>query len=149
MSINDQKGKAIVTLGAIYEWVFKAAMWVILVGIPSFGLFLFNTRDTVRENRWRIERLESATSRAGITQSVNVGKVDDVAADSGREYLNVQEVAEREAVTDRTIINWIEEGRIFPPPRKPGKEWVISEGYRILPNLAARIEGEGPVMNRP
>jgi hypothetical protein len=56
---------------------------------------------------------------------------------SRRDYLLVSEVATREGKAERTIIEWIEAGRIQPAPTKNGKEWRISAEYRIPPQLAA------------
>jgi len=56
---------------------------------------------------------------------------------SGRDYLLVSEVAEREGKTERTITDWIDQKRIQPPPIKAGKEWRIAADYRIPPQIAA------------
>lgn len=73
---------------------------------------------------------------AGNNASISVGATDSV-ADSARDYFTVAEVAKRETKSERTIIEWIESGRIDPAPTKPAKEWVISASYRILPQLSA------------
>lgn len=49
-------------------------------------------------------------------------------------WLTTQEVAKRENVTDRTVINYIESQMIDPPPARDGKAWRIAENYRIVPN---------------
>ena len=56
---------------------------------------------------------------------------------SRRDYLLVSEVASREGKSDRTILEWIEAGRIQPAPTKDGKEWRISAEYRIPPQMTA------------
>ena len=60
-------------------------------------------------------------------------------ASDHRDWLTVQEVATREGVTDRTILNYIESRRISPTPTKDGREWRIAENFRILPNSAEEV----------
>lgn len=116
------------------KFAFAASVPVLLLGI-TWAVWVTNR---VWENTADIRLLKDRGMRGGsMSQSVNVGAVDAVAdTDSAREYLTVQEVAEREGVTDRTVINWIEEGRIVPAPEKAGKSWAISESFRILPHVA-------------
>lgn len=66
--------------------------------------------------------------------SVSIGgKVSDAEPVSHKSYLTTEEVARKENKTARTIINWIEDGKIDPPPVKDGKSYQISENYRIIP----------------
>jgi hypothetical protein len=85
------------------------------------------------------------TAAPGNSASISVGATESV-ADSARDYLTVAEVATRESKAERTIIEWIETGRIDPAPTKPAKEWVIAANYRILPQLSAnsRTPAEPP-----
>jgi hypothetical protein len=53
-----------------------------------------------------------------------------------REYLSTDEVAEREGVSARTVISWIEQSRIDPMPIKSDRAWIIAVNYRILPQVA-------------
>lgn len=69
------------------------------------------------------------------TTSVNVGDAEaDLKNQSAKTWLTTQEVAKRENVTDRTVINYIESQMIDPPPARDGKAWRIAENYRIVPN---------------
>lgn len=72
----------------------------------------------------------------GNNASINVGATDTL-VESARDYLTVSEVALREGKAERTILDWIETGRIQPTPTKPSKEWIIAANYRITPQLAA------------
>lgn len=136
MSIRDEEGNSIVTLSTIHAAVFRFVIWAAALAIPGGVMATWHVLRTLDNHEWRISHLERTGSRGGVSQSVNVGAVEGVAADSAREYLTVQEVAEREGVTDRTILNWIDEGRIHPAPIKEGKSWVIAEDFRILPHVA-------------
>ena len=68
------------------------------------------------------------------TNSVQIGGTEQPKPQ--REYLDSDEVGEREGVTSRTVINWIEQGRISPQPTRQGRAWIISANYRILPQAA-------------
>ena len=59
-----------------------------------------------------------------------------------REFLNSDEVGEREGVTSRTVISWIEQGRIEPQPTRNGMAWIIAADYRILPQTAELTENK-------
>jgi len=50
-----------------------------------------------------------------------------------REFLNSDEVGEREGVSSRTVTSWIEQGRIYPQPTRQGRAWTIAANYRLLP----------------
>ena len=58
-------------------------------------------------------------------------------SESRREYFTVGEVAEREGLSDRTIISAIEQGRIIPAPNRTGRAWQISRDYRYQPPTTA------------
>lgn len=55
---------------------------------------------------------------------------------STKTWLTTTDVAQREKVTERTVINYIESGQIQPPPINAGKEWHIAENFRIIPKTA-------------
>jgi len=57
-----------------------------------------------------------------------------------REYLNTEEAAEREGVSARTILSYIEANRIDPQPTRQGRAWVIAADYRILPQTTEESE---------
>lgn len=146
MSIQDAEGKDIVTIGSLHEAVFKIVIWMAALAIPGGALATWNVLRTQDNHEFRITHLERITERHGITQSVNVGSADAQdaqAADSARTYLITEEVATREGVSDRTVTEWINEGRILPPPQKAGREWVIAADYRIL-QLSAANSGKPP-----
>lgn len=66
--------------------------------------------------------------------SVITGQKDAAAMPaSSKTWLTTTEVAKRENVTERTVINYIEAGQIEPAPVKAGKEWHIAEHFRIIP----------------
>lgn len=57
-----------------------------------------------------------------------------------REFLNSDEVGEREGVSSRTVTSWIEQGRIHPQPTRQGRAWTIAADYRLLPITAELTE---------
>lgn len=79
----------------------------------------------------------ASTQSTSVITSESARTAGSHAATSRRDYFLVSEVATREGKSERTIIEWIEAGRIQPAPSKEGKEWRISESYRIPPQLAA------------
>lgn len=108
----------------------------IFVGLLTWGVWV---TVTVNEHGQQIARLdERSNNRSGVSQSVNVGSADSIAnedeCESARTWLTTQEVAAREGITDRTVINYIAQKMIDPPPVQMGKAWHIAENYRIIPN---------------
>jgi lipopolysaccharide/colanic/teichoic acid biosynthesis glycosyltransferase len=76
-------------------------------------------------------------SAAHQSTSVITGQKDAATAPaSAKTWLTTTDVAQREKVTERTVINYIESGQIQPPPIKAGKEWHIAENFRIIPKDA-------------
>jgi len=69
------------------------------------------------------------------TNSVQIGGTNELKPQ--REYLSTEEVAEREGVSARTILSYIDGNRVSPQPTRQGRAWVISADYRILPQTAA------------
>jgi hypothetical protein len=140
MSIRDDDGKEILQLSKIWAWSFKLLM--VMVPFVALTLFSWGTWVTVTifDHASQIRLLHDRATRSGggniSGASINVGKAEDI-AESAREYLTVQEVADRESKDERTILLWIEGGRIDPAPVKTGKSWAISEDYRILPQVSA------------
>lgn len=148
MSIEDGHGNEIVKLPGFWEvmakFAFAASVPMFLLGV-SWACWVTNR---VWQNTTDIAILKDVRTRphGGVTQSVNVGAADsdeDMALDSARTWLTTQEVAKREQVTDRTILNYIECGMIKPDPVKRGKSWEIAENYRILPNDSEVCGNEG------
>ncbi|MDH4474889.1 MAG: helix-turn-helix domain-containing protein [Verrucomicrobiaceae bacterium] len=145
MSIDD--GEQRITLGTIHAAAFKLLIWMGIIGGPTFAAAMWHASFKLNEHDWRISALERTAHRGSGNisgASINVGKAGEKVAESGRDYLTVQEVAEREGKDERTITLWIEGGRIEPAPTKVGKAWVISEDYRILPQVSGNFrEGGG------
>lgn len=71
------------------------------------------------------------------SNSVNIGAQSATAPTHQRDYLTTEELAIREGVSPRTVLTWIEAGRIQPPPARAGRAWTISADYRIQPLLTA------------
>jgi hypothetical protein len=98
-------------------WIIIAAFMVALLGL--------------------IMKPHGVGSPTNNSTSVQVGQAEKTMAKSGRDYLTVAEVATAEDVAPRTIVDWIDKGRIQPLPLKQGKEYTIAKDYRILPQDAA------------
>ena len=61
--------------------------------------------------------------------------------DPQRSYLTTKEVAEKEGVTPRTVVEWIDRRKIIPAPERNGdRAWAIAANYRILPLTADPAE---------
>jgi hypothetical protein len=142
VSITDDQ-KEIIRLGTVHSWVFKIVLW----GAPVFGLWAVNRivdHDTqIAVLKMQVQMLSG--SGGSVSQNVNVGHAKDPAAQlaSARDYLTTAEVAEKEQVSERTVTQWITEGRLDPPPVKAGKSWTIAKNVRILPQDTAEC-GETP-----
>lgn len=79
---------------------------------------------------------------ASNSNSVQIGEAP-ASLPSGRDFLNVNEVAAREGLSPRTITDYIATGRMDPPPTRNGtRPWAIAADYRILPLTAANSGGE-------
>jgi hypothetical protein len=141
MSIKDNDGNEILQL----SWIWSASFKLLLLLVPFVAITLFSWGTwvtlTLFDHSAEIRILQDRSGRGGggniSGASINVGKADGKMAESARQYLTVSEVATAEGKSERTIIAWIEEGRIQPAPIKAGKEWQISAEYRIPPQVAA------------
>ena len=141
MSIKDNDGNEILQL----SWIWSASFKLLLLLVPFVAITLFSWGTwvtlTLFDHSAEIRILQDRSGRNGggniSGASINVGKADGKVAESARQYLTVKEVAERESAAERTVISWIENGRIQPAPIKAGKEWQISAEYRIPPQIAA------------
>jgi len=58
-------------------------------------------------------------------------------AQSHRDYLTTADVAAKENVSVREVVDMIALGEITPPPQKQGREYRITADYRIQPHPAA------------
>jgi len=84
--------------------------------------------------------MQSQGQSGNNTNAVNIGAQS--AASPQRDFLDTDEVGKREGVTSRTVLTWIEQGRIEPQPTRDGRAWNISANYRILPLLTANDGNE-------
>jgi hypothetical protein len=78
----------------------------------------------------------AATAPSQNTNSLNIGPQSAVTAPQ-RDYLTTEEVATRENVSPRTVLTWIETGRIQPTPTRAGRAWTIAPHYRLQPQFTA------------
>jgi hypothetical protein len=127
---NDQQ--EIVTLGTVNGWAFKLAIWF----APIFAIWM-TTKVLAHDTDIAVLKMQIAMQGGGkVSQSVNVGQAKDGkdAQMTAKTWLTTKDVAEREGITERTVINYIEHGMIEPTPRKNGKAWEIAEHFRIVPN---------------
>jgi hypothetical protein len=118
-------------------WRAMAVLSFCMLSFTTAGLFTWGVWITVTVNSHEkdIARLQERTSTGkGMSQSVNVGDSKAGAAEAtARTWLTTKEVAEREKIDERTVINYIAAGQIEPPPVKNGKAWQIAEEFRIVP----------------
>lgn len=71
------------------------------------------------------------------SNSVTIGATGpDAEPESRRVYLTTADIAEREKMAERTVVKYINEGRIQPAPVRSSKGWQIAAEYRILPQSA-------------
>lgn len=137
MSIEDHNGEEMIRVPSPWTLLFKLTL---MAAIPFAGtvcmggvwvvtqIFSHDTRLSVLEDRSRTGHADNSNTNI-ITSDAT--KMAD--SKSGKGYLTTTEVAKREQCDPRTILNYIADNRIVPTPVKEGKEWVISEAYRILP----------------
>jgi len=72
--------------------------------------------------------------------NVRIGGAEVV--DPQRDYLTTEEVAAKEGVSVRPVVQWIAEGKISPAPEQGARAWRIAANYRILPQLAEEVARE-------
>jgi DNA-binding CsgD family transcriptional regulator len=73
--------------------------------------------------------------------SVITGQKDAITLPtSAKTWLTTADVATREKITERTVINYIESGMIVPHPTRTGKEWHIAANFRIVPKSSEECE---------
>lgn len=147
MSIDDSNGKSIIRLGTVHEWVFKVSLWVAPIAALWFVQTLLAHDRLLGNHTIQISYIERSLNARGVSQlqNVNVGAADRVAAtESARTWLTTAEVAEKEHTSERTVLNWIAQNMIEPPPLKSGKAWQIAENFRIVPKEPELVTEEGP-----
>jgi len=129
----DTDQTEVIKLGTVHAWVFKISLWV----MPVFSVWMVNTVLT-HDREIAVIKMQLAMQSSGkVTQSVNVGQAKSLLDEqmaSAKTWLTTKDVAEREGITERTVLNYIENGMIEPTPRKNGKAWVIASHFRIVPN---------------
>ena len=131
-----EQDQEIVTLGTVNGWAFKLAIWF----APIFAVWMV-AKVLAHDTDIAVLKMQIAIHDGSgkVSQSVNVGEVKDSAAlvkDSAKTWLTTKDVAERQGITERTVINYIENGMIEPTPVKNGKAWEIAEHFRIVPHDA-------------
>lgn len=127
------------------DFITLSATWTVLLKIGlsmvpfciAFGVWgvtkIFSHDQRLALLEYRIDHASNGSN----TNSVSIGGMETSDADeSHKETLSTEDVAKKEKVTSRTVINWIEGHRIDPPPVKNGKSWAISANYRLLPQTA-------------
>lgn len=132
MSIMESDQTEIIKLGTVHAWVFKISLWV----MPVFSVWMVNTVLTHDRDIAVIKMQLAMQSSGKVTQSVNVGQAKGEVEEqmtSAKTWLTTKDVAQREGITERTVLNYIEHGMILPSPRKNGKSWEIAEHFRIVP----------------
>ena len=119
--INQLESKLTSELAKIRAWCIGGAILsVVLKFVPT------NQANQPATNGSGNSHVQIATSPESLAES-----------ESRREYFTVSEVAEREGLSDRTIITAIEQGRIIPNPNRTGRAWQISRDYRYQPPTTA------------
>jgi hypothetical protein len=148
MSIIEEDSESVIRLGTIHSWLFKISMWA----APIF--FIWAVTAIMRhDTEIAVLKMQVAMMNSGgkgsVSQNVNVGKADDAKAElTARDYVTTADIAAKEQVTERAVIDWIAAGRIEPPPVKTGKSWVIAKNFRIVPN-DSECCGETPNQETP
>ncbi len=111
----------------------KKMNWLLVMSAISVAVAIFKAAQTAS-----IPQAQPPTIPAqsvGSNNAVNIGATPK--PESKRTFLTVKDVAERENVSERTIITAISQGRIEPQPERDGRAWVVSADYRFLPIIAA------------
>lgn len=153
MSITDESSDTVINMGTVHGWLFKISLWV----APIF--FLWAVAAIVRHDteiavlKMQIVMMQNG-GKGSVSQNVNVGKATPPAemVDSARDYVTTADIAARENVTERAVLDWIASGRIEPMPVKEGKSWVIAKNFRIVPNdteCCGEVPNPGLEENRP
>lgn len=131
---GDNGREDMIVLNATWTVLFKAGLALVPV-IIALGVWIvtqiFGHESRLTLLEYRANHRDGGTN----TNTVSIGK-GTADSETHRGYLTTEEVAQKEKVTARTVLNWIEEGKIDPPPTKEGKAWTISENYRLLPKPA-------------
>lgn len=146
MGISTDDPQSIIRLGTIHSWLFRISLWA----APFFSLWAISTivrHDTdIAVLKMQITMMQASGGK-GVSQSVNVGQTGDPATElvehTSRDYITTADIAAREKVSERAVLEWISAGRIQPQPVKNGKAWTIAKNFRILPQDAEEC-GQAP-----
>jgi hypothetical protein len=133
---DDSQDQDIIRLGPAWSVLLKVGLLLVPFAI-AFGVWgVTNIFDHSARLRLLEYRLDHVAGHAGNnTNNLSIGSPTTSDADtSHKDFISTEDVAAKEKVTARTVINWINHGLIQPAPTKEGKSWVISENYRILPH---------------
>jgi hypothetical protein len=84
-----------------------------------------------------IGRTPTASAPSQSTSVITSDAADLGQLTTHRTYLTTADVAAKEKVSVREVVNMIAQGEITPPPAKEGREYRIAADYRILPQPAA------------
>lgn len=130
-----EDNEEIIKLGTVHGWVFKISLWA----APLFFVWTVNTILAHDRDIAVLKMQMTMHGLKGVSQNVNVGQHDKAAqeaAATARTWLTTKDVAAREKVDERTVLNYIEQGMIEPAPVKAGKAWQIAANFRIIPKDA-------------
>lgn len=130
-----EENEEIIKLGTVHGWVFKISLWA----APLFFVWTVNTILAHDRDIAVLKMQMTMHGLKGVSQNVNVGQHDkDLggSAATARTWLTTKDVAAREKVDERTVLNYIEQGMIEPAPVKAGKAWQIAAHFRIIPKDA-------------
>lgn len=127
-----EDNEEIIKLGTVHGWVFKISLWA----APLFFVWTVNTILAHDRDIAVLKMQMTMHGLKGVSQNVNVGQHDKAAqeaAATARTWLTTKDVAVREKIDERTVLNYIEQGMIEPAPVKQGKAWQIAAHFRIIP----------------
>jgi len=139
MGIFDENATAPVKFSSLWKIIATGTIALITAQSALLVTWVIWVTTSLTDHGSQLAVLKDRNARGNaVSQSVNVGAADPAAAEIGsaKVWLTTKEVAQREKVTERTIINYIEAGQIDPAPVKEGKEWHIAEHFRIIPKNA-------------
>lgn len=129
MSIKDGQGREVVHLPGFWSVVIKAAAALALLAIPGVVSILWSVASLLWHHDQRISKIEYNLGIA-IVRDFQPAHLQ-----SHRDYLDTSDVAIREGVTARTILDWISKDRILPRPEKTSKGYAFTLDYRVVPSM--------------
>jgi len=125
-----EENEEIIKLGTVHGWVFKISLWA----APLFFVWTVNTILAHDRDIAVLKMQMTMHGLKGVSQNVNVGQHDKAVAEtSAKTWLTTKDVAAKEGVTERTVLNYIKDKMIQPPPQFNGKSYDIATNFRIIP----------------